>query len=156
MGKKKQPDNNVCRNKKATFKYQLLEKVECGIMLLGTEVKSLRAHGGSLDEAYARIEGGELWLIGCHIATYKYGHDRNHEPLRRRKLLIHRQELRKLLPKVEQKGLTLVPLQIYFNARGLAKVTVAVAQGKTHADKRQSLKSRDHEKEIARAMRRGK
>ncbi len=91
MAKKATPDNIVCRNRKATHRFQVLERLECGIVLTGTEVKSLRDQNASIDEAYARIEGGELWLIGCHIATYKFGHDRNHDPVRRRKRMYNGQ-----------------------------------------------------------------
>lgn len=122
--------------------------------LLGTEVKSLRSQAASLDEAYARIEGDELWLIGCHIAAYKFGHTVNHDPTRRRKLLVHKHEIRRLKPKVEQRGLTLIPLRLYFNPRGVAKVTLALARGKTLSDKREDHRQRDHEREINRAMQR--
>ena len=154
MPRKTTADNAVCRNRKASHRFQILETVECGIALLGTEVKSLRERAASIEEAYARIEGGELWLIGCHIAAYKFGHTRNHDPLRRRKLLVHARELRRLKPKVEQKGLTLVPLALYFNERGVAKVSLGLARGKRRADKRQDLQRRDHQREIERAMRR--
>lgn len=154
MAKKTPRDNTVCRNRKATYRFQILEELECGIVLQGTEVKSLRERTASIEEAYARIEDGELWLIGCHIAAYKFGHTRNHDSLRRRKLLVHARELRRLKPKVEQKGLTLVPLALYFNERGVAKVSLGLARGKRRADKRQDLQKRDHQREIERAMRR--
>jgi len=154
MGKKADPDKTICRNRKAAFRFQILEKLDCGIALLGTEVKSLRARTASLEEAYARIENGELWLINFHIAPYRFGHTQNHDPMRPRKLLLHARELRKLKPKVQQRGLTLVPLRVYFNERGLAKVTVALAHGKTSWDKRQDIKTRDHRREMDRAMHR--
>jgi len=154
MAKKSTPDNIVCRNRKAAHRFEILERLECGIVLVGTEVKSLRDRNASIDEAYARIEDDELWLIGCHIATYKYGHDRNHEPMRRRKLLAHGRQIQKLKSRVELKGLTLVPLQIFFNEKGVAKLSLGLAQGKRTADKRESLKARDHKREIERAMRR--
>ena len=147
-------DQTICRNRRATFRFQILEKIECGIALQGTEVKSLRARSASLEEAYALIEGGEVWLIKFHIASYKYGHCRNHDPTRMRKLLLHAREIRKLKPKVEQRGLTLVPLRVYFNDRGLAKVTLALAKGKTFADKREAIKARDDKREMNRAIRR--
>ena len=125
MGKKGQPDNTICRNRKASHKFHLLEKLECGLVLTGTEVKSLRERAASLEEAYARIEGGELWLIGFHISPYTAGTTKAHDPLRKRKLLVHARELVKIRPKVEQKGLTLVPLSVYFNERGIAKVSLA-------------------------------
>ena len=153
MGKQSQSDNTICRNRKARFRFHILEKFECGIALRGTEVKSLRERSCSLEEAYARLERGELWLIGFHIAAYRHGHTTNHDPLRRRKLLLHARELRRLRPKVEQRGLTLVPLQVYFNERGLAKVSVALARGKKLVDKRQDHKARDHAREIERTLR---
>ena len=153
MTKNSTSDNVVCRNRKARFRFQVLQKYECGIVLRGTEVKSLREKACSLEEAYARLEDGELWLVGFHIAAYKCGHTTNHEPLRRRKLLLHTQELRRIKPQVEQRGLTIVPLQVYFNERGLAKVTIALVRGKKLVDKRQDHKNRDHMREIERAMR---
>ena len=156
MSKQTQADDPVCRNRKAAFRFEILEQFECGNMLRGTEVKSLRDKNASIEEAYARIEDDELWLIGSHIAAYKFAHALNHEPLRRRKLLIHARETRKLRPQVEQKGLTLVPLRIYFNERGIAKVTVALCRGKTLGDKRRTLQTREHKREIDRALRRNR
>jgi SsrA-binding protein len=147
-------DNTVCRNKKAAHRFQVLEKLECGIALVGTEVKSLREHGASLEEAYARVQGDELWLIGFHIAPYRFGNLLNHEPLRKRKLLARSREISHLKAKTEQKGLNLIPLRVYFNDRGIAKVTVGVARSMNTADKRDSLKEREHRQEIERAMRR--
>lgn len=149
----KRADNVVCRNRRARFRYEILEVVECGAALLGTEVKSLRAGGASLEEAHARVEGGELWLVGCHIAPYPHAGGRGHEPLRRRKLLVRAAELRRLGPKAGQRGLTLVPLAVRFNGRGLAKVDVALARGKSAADKRQALRARDDGREMDRARR---
>ena len=156
MSKKRPSDklNTVAQNKKARFRYEVLERLECGIALKGTEVKSLRNHQASLAEAYAAIRGEELWLIGCHINIYEQGNVQNHEPTRPRKILAHKREIRKWLPQVKAKGLTIVPLDIHFNNRGLAKVTLALVRGKTHADKRQALKKREHQREIDRAMRR--
>jgi len=156
MAKKPQPDNIVCRNRRANHRFEVLEKLECGFALLGTEVKSLRDRNASIEEAYARIEGRELWLIGCHIAAYKFGHTANHEPLRPRKLLVHSREIGKLKTRVEQKGQTLVPLSIYFSARGVAKVSLGVVRGKKTADKRQDMKARDAKRDIDRAMRKGR
>ena len=141
------------RNKKASHKFEVLEKFECGVVLQGTEVKSLRAGSASLDEAFARIEGEEIWLLGFNIPPYKHGNVMNHEPTRRRKLLLHKREIRKLLPKVLQRGQTLVPLRVYFNDRGLCKVTIALARGKTHGDRREDLKKKAQKREIDRAMR---
>ncbi len=154
MSKAATADNTVCRNRKAAFRFEILEQFDCGIVLRGTEVKSLRDKNASIEEAYARIEDDELWLIGSHIAAYSFAHAQNHDPLRRRKLLIHVREIRKLRPQVEQKGLTLVPLRIYFNERGIAKVAVALARGKTIGDKRRTLQTREHKREMDRALHR--
>jgi SsrA-binding protein len=124
------------------------------MLLQGTEVKALREKAASLDEAYARITDDELWLIGCHIAPYAHGHAANHEPVHKRKLLVHGHEIRKWRNKVEQKGYTLIPLRIYFNSRGLAKITIALARGRVRADKREALKEREAKREMERAMRR--
>jgi SsrA-binding protein len=150
------PDQTVCTNRKAGFRFETLEKFECGIVLLGSEVKSLRDKNASIEEAYVRLDGGELWLIGSHIHPYAFANTQNHDPVRKRKLLVHKTELRKIKPKVEQKGLTLIPLRIFFNSRGLAKVTIALARGKTIGDKRQSLKAREHKREMSRALRRNR
>ena len=154
MSKGTPDDRTVCRNRKAGYRFEIIEEFECGLCLLGTEVKSLREKQASLEEAYARLGGSELWLINFHIGPYKFGTAGQHDSVRKRKLLMHAREIRKLQPKVEQKGLTLVPLRVYFNARGIAKVSVALARGKTSADKRESLKAREHRREIDRAMRR--
>lgn len=156
MSKATPPTTPTVRNKKASHKFHILEKLECGLVLKGTEVKSLRTAGGSLDEAYARIvkEKEEIWLLGFNIAPYKHGNVMNHDPTRPRKLLLHKREIRKLLPKVVQRGQTLVPLSVYFNKRGLCKVTLALARGKTHGDRRQDLKKKEQKREMDRAMRR--
>ncbi len=154
MSKKSDNQPTGIRNKKASHKYEILEKLECGVVLRGTEVKSLRVGSASLDEAYARIDGEELWLIGFNIPPYAQGNVQNHEPTRPRKLLLHKREIRKLLPKVLQRGQTLVPLRVYFNERGLCKVTLALARGKTHGDKREDMKKKDQKREMDRAMRR--
>lgn len=154
MKKKGQDQPAGIRNKKATHKFEILEKVECGVVLRGTEVKSLRMGSASLDEAYARVDGEEIWLIGFNIPPYKHGNLMNHEPTRPRKLLLHKREIRKLLPKVVQRGQTLVPLRVYFNERGLCKVTLALARGKTHGDRREDLRKKDQKREMDRAMRR--
>lgn len=141
-------------NKKARFNYELLETHEAGIVLTGSEVKSLRAGRASLDEAYACLRAGELILVDCHIAPYANAGYAQHDPTRDRKLLMHRRELRRWANKVLMKGLTLVPITIHFNERGLAKVDVALARGKTHADKRESIKQRDQTRDIERELRR--
>lgn len=142
------------RNRKAWHEFEILERLEAGIALSGTEVKSLRSGKASLEEAYARIIDGEVYLVGCHISPYEQGGVHNHDPLRKRKLLLHRREIKRLLTKVQQRGQTLVPLAIYFNARGLAKVELALARGKTKADRREDLKQREARREIERALKR--
>lgn len=137
------------------MRFEVLEKVECGIMLVGSEVKALREHRASLDEAFARIRDRELWLFGFHIGAYNPSGAGGHELLRARKLLVHRRELDKLDQRVQQKGLTLVPLSAYFGDRGIVKISLAVARGKATHDKRQTLKEREHKREMDRAVRRG-
>jgi SsrA-binding protein len=154
MAKHPQKPRPAIRNKRARHDYHILETVETGIVLTGSEVKSLRGGKASLEEAFARIDEGEVYLIGCTIQTYAPATDRNHDPVRKRKLLLHRREIRKLLSKVRQTGHTLVPLSLFFNRRGLAKVDLALVKGKTHADKRESIKKREHQRDIDRAMRR--
>jgi len=154
MRKSTGQDNLICRNRQAGFRYEILEKIECGIVLCGTEAKSLREHRGSLEEAFARIQDGELWLCGFHIAQYEPAAGLNHNPLRVRKLLVRKQQLRKLTPNVQQRGLTLVPLRAYFNERGIVKIALALARGKSQHDKRQTLKAREHKREMDRAVRR--
>ncbi len=156
MSKKKPKpgSHNVVQNKAARFRYEILERMECGMALRGTEVKSLRNRQASLEEAFARIQGEDLWLFGCHINLYTEGNVQNHEPTRPRKLLAHKREIRKWIPQVKAKGLTIVPLDIHFNTRGLAKITLALVRGKTFADKRQDIRKREHKREMERAMRR--
>jgi SsrA-binding protein len=143
----------VAENRKARHNYHVLDSLECGIALVGSEVKSLRAGGLSLDEAYARVDGDEVWLLGANISEYSYSHDLNHVPKRRRKLLLHRREIRKFAGQASEKGLTLVPLKVYFKA-GRAKVLLGVCKGKQRHDKRDSLKKRESQRDIDRAMRR--
>ena len=137
------------KNKKARFDYHLLEKLEAGIELRGTEVKSLRNGKASLAEAFCRVRDGELYLLNCNIAHYEHANLLNHEPLRPRKLLVRRAELHKIEVKLNQKGLTLIPVKIYFT-RGLAKVEIALAQGKTRFDKRQKLKDQQVQRDVSR------
>ena len=140
----------VVRNRRARHEYEVLEKHEAGLVLTGTEVKSLRAGKANLQDAFARFERGELWLHNLHISPYEQGNRFNHDPLRPRKLLLQRRELRKLNSQVEQQGLTLVPLDIYFK-HGIAKVTIAMVRGKKIHDKRDDLRKRDAEREMERA-----
>jgi len=138
-------------NKKAFFNYEILEKVEAGIALVGTEVKSLREGGGNLDGAYARISDGECWLIGSKIEPYEKAAV-NHPPSRNRKLLLHRRQIKKLESKLEQGGCTLVPLRIYFGERGFAKVELAVGRGRRQYDKRDKITKREQKRDIDRSM----
>ncbi len=140
------------RNKRATFQYIVLEKYEAGIALRGTEVKSIREGNLNLAESYARVIDGELFLVNCHIPEYKAGSWANHEPRRPRKLLVHRRELDRMIGKIELKGLTIVPLRLYFNSRGFAKVEIGICKGKKLHDKRADMKRRDADLEIRREM----
>jgi SsrA-binding protein len=142
---------SVARNPKATHDYHILETWECGIVLTGTEVKSLRSGKASIKEAYARLRNGEVFLEGMNITPYEQGNRYNHDPVRSRKLLLHRKEIEKLIGAVEQKGLTLVPLELYFR-NGRAKVALALGRGKKQYDKREDLKRRAVERETARAV----
>jgi SsrA-binding protein len=156
MSEKRHPEPDggrisVARNPRASHDYHLLEHWEAGIVLTGTEVKSLRHGKASIKEAYATIRNGELWLEGMHITPYEQGNRWNPEPVRPRKLLLHRRELAGLIGGVEQKGFTLVPLEIYFR-RGRAKVALALAKGKKQHDRREDLKRRIADREMSRAM----
>ncbi len=137
-------------NPRARYRYEVLEHFECGIALVGPEVKSLRAGQASLDEGFARLRGGELWLLGVHIAEYAAKGYVKHDPVRPRKLLLHRRELTALKKAVERKGLTIVPLRMYFGERGLVKVEIALARGKRLHDKRRSVKEREARRELRR------
>jgi len=142
---------NVCRNRRATHDYEVHDRIECGVVLVGTEVKSLREGHASLDDAYARIDDGEVWLVGAEIPEYPFGNRLNHKPKRTRKLLLHRREIDKFAGKASERGFTLVPLRMYFKG-GKAKVELAVAKGKQTHDKRESVKKADARREIDRAM----
>jgi SsrA-binding protein len=143
----------VARNRKARHEYELLEKVEAGLVLTGTEVKSLRNGKANLEDAYAEIDKGEVWLLGCDIPEYLQANRMNHVPKRRRKLLLHRREIAKLDSKSGEKGLTLVPLSIYFK-KGIAKVELSVARGRKTYDKREAIKKQDAKRDMDRASRR--
>lgn len=143
----------IAKNKKARFNYELGDRFEAGLVLRGTEVKSLRLGKGNLTDSYARIKNGEAWLVGCHISAYPYAYYDNHEPERPRKLLLHKQELKRLTGKIKEQGASLIPLRLYFK-NGKAKVELALAKGKKSHDKRQAIKEREHSREIARAMKR--
>jgi len=138
-------------NRKARYEYQLFETFEVGIELKGTEVKSLREGKASLAESFARIDEGEVFLYNCHINPYKFSNIENAEPLRQRKLLLHKSQINRLIGSVSQKGMTLIPLKIYFK-RGLAKVELAIAKGKVLYDKRQTIRKRETDRELRRAL----
>ena len=141
----------VCQNKKARYNYEILEIIEAGMVLLGTEVKSLRQGRANLKDSYARIKAGELYLMQCHISPYSHAYHDNHEPDRARKLLVHKREIKRLQGKTQEKGLTLVPLKIYFKD-GKAKVELGLARGKRMYDKRQTLAERDSKRQVERAL----
>ncbi len=144
----------ISDNRKARFLYEILETYEAGLELVGTEVKSIRQGKVNLQDGYAIVRGGEAFLLNVHISPYeKSGDYFNHDPRRTRRLLLHKQEIRKLIGKVEQQGLTLVPLKMYFK-RGFVKVSIALAKGKKLHDKRESIKKRDDQREMARATKR--
>ncbi len=144
-------DKTVATNRKARHDYELLETVECGMQLTGTEVKSLRLGQASLVDCFARFRDGEMWLEGMHIPHYEQGDKRTHEPTRPRKLLLHRRQIAVLQRDAAEKGLSLVPLRVYFT-HGVAKVEIALARGKRQHEKRQSIAKRDAEREAERAL----
>ncbi len=148
---RKQAEQVVATNRPASFYYDLLETLEAGLVLTGTEVKSLREGKASLRESYATVRNGEVWLLNCHIPEYRPGGVFNHDPLRPRKLLLHRNEIDRLAGRIQQKGLTLVPLRIYFRD-GLAKVELALARGKKVWDRRQAERERQARREAEEAI----
>jgi SsrA-binding protein len=156
MAVKTQARRPVAQNRKAFHNYHIEERFEAGLVLTGTEVKSLREGRASLAEAHAGEIEGELWLFNVHIPEYRAGNRFNHEPKRPRKLLLHRREMAKLLGAVQRQGYTIVPLQIYFNARGIAKVELGLAKGKKAYDKRAAIKDRDWQRQKERLFRRDK
>ena len=143
----------IARNRRARFEFDLLEKVEAGIVLTGTEVKSLRNGKASLEESYAGIDGGEVWLHGCDIPEYLQANRMNHKPKSPRKLLLHKSEIQKLIAKSSERGLTIVPLSLYFK-KGIAKVELWVARGRKQYDKREALKKQEAKRDMDRAFRR--
>lgn len=154
-GKKKSADNPnervICENRKAKHDYTVLDALECGLMLVGSEVKSLRNGRISLDESYGRVKGKEVWLIGCDIPVYFDANRFNHNPKRPRKLLIHRREIKNFAERALEKGLTLVPLKLYFK-EGKAKLLLGLCKGKAKHDKRQAMKTAEAKRDIARQM----
>src|SRR5579884_285478 len=152
--KRKAASGDVATNRQASYKYNLLERFECGIALTGTEVKSLREGGVQLKDAYATIRDGEVWLIGMYIAPYGPAARENHEPERPRKLLLHRSEIDRLIGRTRERGLTLVPTRVYFSDPGSrAKVEIALARGKDAFDKRDTIRRRETAREIQRELR---
>ncbi len=141
----------VAQNRAASYNYELLDKLEAGLVLVGTEVKSLREGKGSLREAYAEVRAGEPWLVNCHIPEYQPGGSRNHDPLRKRKLLLNRREIDRLGVQIQQKGMTIVPLKIYFRD-GIAKCELAIARGKKFHDRREAERKREAKREAEEAM----
>ena len=153
MARDEQKDEirDVCRNRRASHEYEILDRLECGLVLTGTEVKSLRDGHAMLEDAYAKIEDGELWLLGSEIPEYAMGNRMNHKPKRPRKLLLHRREIARFAGKASQKGFTLVPLRLYFK-NGRAKVELAICKGKQLHDKREAQKKAEAQREIRREM----
>lgn len=153
MAKKEKIQRSVViKNKRATFDYELIDLYTAGIVLVGTEIKSLRLGKASLVDAYCYLHRGELWLKGANISEYFYGSYNNHNATRERKLLLNKKELRQLADYVKTPGITIVPTKLFINERGLAKITIAPAKGKKLYDKRASLKEREHRREMDRAM----
>ena len=150
--KKDKKGGSVAVNKKAYRNFELVETFEAGLALRGTEVKSLRASQADLDGSYARVDNEQCWLVGATIAQYRQGGIYNHEPTRKRKLLLHKQEIHRIRTRLEQRGFTFVPLRIYFNDRGLAKIELALARGKRQYDKRQTIAERQQKRDVDRSM----
>ncbi len=154
MAKKEAPNRKIVAvNRKARFNYEIGEPVEAGIALTGTEVKSLRESRANIAESYVSPENGEIWLINANIPEYRQANRFNHEPRRSRKLLLHKRQIHRLLGGVEREGMTIVPLRLYFNDRGRAKVEIALAKGKKLHDKRETEKARDWQREKGRLLR---
>ena len=154
MAEREPPQSKtVAQNRRARFDYSIEETVEAGIVLTGTEVKSLRRGQASITESYAADQGGELWLLNAHIAPYESGKTFGHEPRRPRKLLLHRREIGKMIGAIRREGMTLVPLSIFFNRRGIAKVSLGLAKGKRKVDQRHAIRDRDWQRQKSRLLR---
>ncbi len=151
-GKRKIDAGDVASNRQAGYRYELLDRLECGVVLQGTEVKALRDGGAQLKDGFVRVNDGELWLENVHIPPYKPAARENHEPERPRKLLAHRREIERMSARVAERGLTIVPTRIYFKD-GRAKVEIALGRGKDRFDKRQSIKAREQRRDMDRAVR---
>lgn len=156
MNKKKsknsEPSPFVTRNRKAFHDYEIIDQIECGVILYGSEVKSVRDHKVTLDDSFAMPKDGELWVIGMHIGEYAQASLMNHLPLRERKLLLHKRELNRITSKTKDRGVTLVPLDVHFNERGIVKILLGVARGRKEFDKRDVKRKADAQKEIRNAM----
>jgi SsrA-binding protein len=148
---KKSQHQELVFNRKATFQYEILDTLEVGIVLLGTEIKSLRAHGGGLQDAFISVEHGELWLMNSTIAPYKFASHFNHEERRKRKLLAHKKEIERLSAQIQEKGLTCIPLSLFLK-NGLAKVKIAICKGKKGEDKRATIKEREDKRQMQRML----
>jgi len=155
MAKKESTSKVVAENRKARFNYYIEDTFEAGIQLVGTEVKSLRGGKSSIAESYAEVKGGELFLVNAYIPEYLQANQFNHETKRPRRLLLHKRQINRLMGAIERQGMTVVPLKVYFNERGRAKVEIALAKGKQLHDKRQSEKEKDWNREKGRLLRRG-
>jgi len=149
--KKETQNKELASNRKAHFEYEIIDTLECGIQLMGTEIKSMREHGASIQEAYIAVDKGELWLINSSITPYQFGSVYNHEEKRKRKLLAHKREIIRFGQTIQEKGLTCIPLAIYLK-NGKAKVKIAICKGKKLHDKRKSIQERDEKREISRLM----
>ena len=151
-GKKTGGEKLLAVNKKARFQFEIVDTLECGIELSGTEVKSIKAGKFSFTDSYAKVENGQLWLWALHVTPYDFGNIHNHQPTRTRRLLAHKQEIKRLKRKTDEKGLTLVPVRFYLK-KGLVKVEIATCRGKKQADKRQAIKARDVKRDMEREFR---
>src|ERR1700749_2433218 len=154
MAKKKDDGTKlIADNRKARYAYEIAETLEAGIMLVGSEVKSLRGGKTTIGESYAHAKDGELWLVNCYIPEYTQASRFNHEPKRSRKLLVHKREANRLAAAIQREGMTLLPLKLYFNPKGVAKIELGIAKGKKLHDKRETEKKRDWQRDKARLMR---
>jgi SsrA-binding protein len=151
-GKRKASPSDVATNRQASFRFNLLDRLEAGMVLTGTEVKSLRDGKAQLKDAYASVDDGELWLHNMHIPPYLPANRFNHDPERPRKLLLHKRELERMVERVKEKGLTIVPTRVYFSGRR-AKVEIALAKGKDRFDKREAIRDREMKRDVARELR---
>ena len=148
-------EKTIVSNRKARHEYEIVDQIEAGLVLVGSEVKSLRAGRANLGDAYARVIKGEVWVIGMHISAYKEATSQNHDPLRERKLLLHRSEIKKLFRRVEEKGFTLIPLRLYFR-KNVAKIELGIARGKRQYDKKVAIAQKDAKREMEREQKKFK